>query len=146
MEVDAAFIPAVGIQIDEAFCNIPLYFVENQGQLDERVAYYVQGVDKTLYFAEDGVTIVMNRAVEEGEAKKLIEPDSSGLYLEQYSPLEVERWVLKLDFVEVNTDVLIKGEQRSETVISYFHGKPEDWQTGVPTYTQLVYENSNGMV
>ena len=31
---------------------MPLYFVENRGQVDSRVAYYVQGSDKSIYFTE----------------------------------------------------------------------------------------------
>ena len=43
----------------QSFGKLPLYFVENQGQLDERVAYYIQGSDKTLYFTPDGVTFAL---------------------------------------------------------------------------------------
>ncbi len=42
----AAPMPPVSLD----FGRTPLYFVENQGQMDARVAYYVQGRDKTLYF------------------------------------------------------------------------------------------------
>ena len=37
---------------------MPLYFIENRGQLDSRVAYYVQGRDTTLYFTAEGMTLV----------------------------------------------------------------------------------------
>lgn len=36
------------------FGQMPLYFIKNRGQLDERVAYYIQGSDKTLYFTAEG--------------------------------------------------------------------------------------------
>ncbi len=45
--------------LQAALAQLPLYFVENQGQVDERVAYYVQGSDKTLYFTPQGVTFVL---------------------------------------------------------------------------------------
>ena len=38
---------------------MPLYFVENRGQVDSRVAYYVQGSDKTIYFTREGVTFAL---------------------------------------------------------------------------------------
>jgi hypothetical protein len=36
-------------RISEAFGKLPLYFVENRGQLDSRVAYYVQGRDTSVF-------------------------------------------------------------------------------------------------
>ncbi len=33
-----------------------------------------------------------------------------------------------------------KGAQEpTQTVISYFKGQPDEWQTGLPTYARLVY-------
>jgi hypothetical protein len=37
--------PAARARILESFGRMPLYFVENQGQVDPRVAYYVLGSD-----------------------------------------------------------------------------------------------------
>lgn len=41
------------------FGKLPLYFAENRGQLDDRVACYVQGSDKTLYFTAAGVAFAL---------------------------------------------------------------------------------------
>jgi hypothetical protein len=41
---------ATKARVQAALAQLPLYFVENRGQVDEHVAYYVQGSDKTLYF------------------------------------------------------------------------------------------------
>ncbi len=38
---------------------MPLYFIPNDGQMDEPVAFYVQGKDKTLYFTPEGITLVL---------------------------------------------------------------------------------------
>ena len=46
---------ATTAQIRETYGTLPLYFIENQGQLDSRVAYYIQGGDKTIYFTGSGV-------------------------------------------------------------------------------------------
>jgi len=48
---------ATARHIRQALGQLPLYFVENQGQLDERVAYTIQGSDKTLYFTSEGVLL-----------------------------------------------------------------------------------------
>ena len=42
--------PRTRQRIVEAYGKLPLYFVENRGQLDARVAYYIQGRDTSVYF------------------------------------------------------------------------------------------------
>jgi hypothetical protein len=46
-------------RVQEAFGKLPLSFVENQGQVEGPVAYYVQGRDTTVYFTPEGVTIAL---------------------------------------------------------------------------------------
>lgn len=101
-------------EVEKAFGQLPIYFIENQGQMDREVAYYVQGADKTLYFTEQGITFTLNG--------------------------EESRWVVKLDFEGANA-VRPVGVDRQEAVFSYFKGKPEDWQSGVPAFSSLVYED-----
>lgn len=50
---------ATKAHLERTFGQLPLYFVENQGQMDEPVAYYIQGSDKTIYFTSGGVTFVL---------------------------------------------------------------------------------------
>ena len=45
-------------RVVEAYGQLPLYFIENQGQLDSQVSYYIQGRDKSIYFTPKGVTYV----------------------------------------------------------------------------------------
>ena len=113
--------PDGGISADRDFGKMPLYFIENQGQLDKEVGFYVQGSDKTLYFTPQGVTIALSGKKAESE--------------------ETQRWVVKLDFVGANPDVRPRGEARQEAVISYFKGKPGDWKKGLSTYSRIVYPN-----
>ena len=46
-------------QVRKNYGKLPLYFIENQGQMDPRVAYYIQGGDKSIYFTGDGVTFAL---------------------------------------------------------------------------------------
>ena len=41
---------------------MPLYFIANKGQVDEQVDYYVQGLDKSIYFTAEGVTFALSGA------------------------------------------------------------------------------------
>lgn len=109
---------ADSLGIDRDFGKMPLYFIANQGRLDGRVAYYVQGVDKSIYFASDGLTYVLDGRGAGGG-----------------------RFALKLDFVGANAGVRPSGEEKTGAVVSYFRGKPEEWKTGLPAYSRIVYKD-----
>ena len=95
--------------------KMPLHFVENRGQVDGPVKYYVQGKDKSVYFTKEGVTF----ALKDRE--------------------RAERWVMRLGF-EGASEVEPIGQAASKGIVSYFKGSKEDWKTGIPTYRKLVYK------
>ena len=62
---------AVAEGVPEAAPLLPtaqLYFIENRGQTDSAVHYYLQGKDKTLYFTPTGVTIALDQTQEDGDS------------------------------------------------------------------------------
>jgi len=129
--------------VNESFGQLPLYFVENRGQLDPRVAYYVQGRDKTLYFTAQGITFSLTgrqdrkAAPEVSVQKASLRPAASGIESNQEGGQQ--RWVVKLDFVGANPGVKPVGQDQTEAVISYFKGTRDQWQAGLRTYATIVY-------
>lgn len=126
--------------IEQNLAQLPLYFIENQGQLDEQVAYYIQGRDTSVYFTATGVTFAQTTPMIEQN------PAEEGFY--QANPIDwvangtnraAQRWSVKLDFVGANPEVRPIGETQTEAVISYFKGKPEEWHAGLPTYRRIAY-------
>jgi len=116
--------PAVKLEAD--FGRMPLHFIPNKGQLDKRVDYYVQGRDQSLYFGPCGVTFVLTSPERESAGER---------------PAAAARWVVKLDFVGADPAVRPQGRDETGAVISYFKGKPEEWRTGLPAYSRIVYRN-----
>jgi len=120
-------------RIQAAYGKLPLYFIENKGQVDSQVAYYVQGADTTLYFARDGVTFGLTGEQGCGGgscfAKNLAGPQPMG------------RWAVKLDFVGANPKATVKGEAATSAKISYFKGPKETWKTGLATFGRVVYSD-----
>jgi hypothetical protein len=114
-----AFVPTQGSRTDADFGRIPLHFIPNEGQVDGPAAFYVQGKDKTIYFAPEGLTFVLSGPRES-------------------TP---ERWVVKLDFVDADPEAIPASLEKSGAVISYFKGKPEDWITGLPASSKIVYRD-----
>ena len=154
------------VKAEVDFGRMPLYFVENKGQMDERVAYYVQGKDKTIYFSSGGVTFVLvspGSSKQETEGKDLlglkhgadmnsgagqVHSLNSGLVARDSvrgtsgeGSKAAECWVVKLEFIGANRDVRPLGQDKTGAIISYFKGKPEEWRTGLPTYSRIVYRN-----
>ncbi|HMV84552.1 MAG TPA: SBBP repeat-containing protein [Blastocatellia bacterium] len=104
--------------LNSAFGKLPLYFVENRGQADDRVAFYIQGKDKTVYFTPEGVTFSL-----------------SG------KPGAAARHTVKLDFVGANSNVRPIGLEQSEAVFSHFSGGQKQWKGGLKSYSKIVYRN-----
>jgi len=142
--------PSSAMKIDPDFGRMPLYFIPNTGQMDERVAYYTQGKDKALYFTSEGITLALLKpaprdvsTTSSGRAERAermgtrrdVRPDLSGAK-DDGPP---DRWAVKIDFIGANRESKPLGEAKTEAVVSYFKGKPEEWKAGLPTYSKLVY-------
>jgi hypothetical protein len=136
-------LPIAKAKVQETFGKLPLYFIENRGQLDARVAYYVQGADTTVYFTSDGITFALT-----GKGDRPVAPDRPGHQASLHpvafgtAPAQDptrQRWALKLDFIGANPDVQPTAQDPTPAVISYFKGPASQWKTGLKTYTTLVY-------
>jgi hypothetical protein len=104
--------------LQRALDSAPPAFVENRGQTDGRVIYYVSGRDKTLYFTEEGVTLGLAGAAGEGRGS----------------------WVMKLDYLGARRVRPVGGDPTGATV-SHFRGKPSSWLSGIPTFRKIVYRD-----
>lgn len=105
------------------FGRVPVFFVPNRGQTDDRVGFYVKGANKTIYFAPEGVTFALSYPAHAGNDR------------------ESERYVVKLDFLGSRQDVKPEGLEKTGASISYFRGKPEEWKTGLPAYSGIIYRD-----
>ena len=130
------------VKLEANYGKMPLYFIANKGQLDDRVAYYVQGKDKSIYFCPGEVTFVLNTNSDKIQSIKsgLIDENPLRKILDKADKV-TERWAVKLEFVGGDRSVKPQGQEETGAIISYFKGKAEDWKTGIPTYSKIVYEN-----
>jgi hypothetical protein len=108
----------------EAYGKLPLLFIENQGQVDEAVSYYVKASGQTIYFTEKSIVFDLVRS--DG-----VEADNTD-----------DRLVFSLDFLGANSQLTIEGNGKDSAVVNYFIGnEPENWYANVPTYRELVYRD-----
>ena len=111
-------------QVMQRLAESRLVFVENDGQLDDRVRYYVQGADAALYFTDRGVRMSLSP---EGTHKPAASAGDT-------------RWVIDHAFLNA-ASVKPIAIKRSETTVSYFKGGKEDWHAGLATYERITYPN-----
>src|SRR6266511_3406246 len=67
---------AAAVRVAKA--RLPVYFIENRGQVDARVAYYVHGANKIVYFTSQGITMVLSRPLQRQSPQANVARVSSG--------------------------------------------------------------------
>ncbi len=103
-------------RVQAAYGNLPLSFIQNNGQVDQTVMFYEQGPGHATSFTEGGVSLSLS-----GPAAKTAE--------------------VTLVPVGGNPHPVIVAEGLQEGKINYFVGNdPTQWKTGVPTYQAVRYQ------
>jgi len=108
---------AQALSVNAGYGTMPLCFIPNEGQVGGPAIFYVQGTDKTIYFAADGLTFVLSGP-----------PGSTAA-----------RWVVKMDFVGANPNATPVSLEKSGAIFSFFKGKPENWRPGISGSSKIVY-------
>ena len=90
--------------------SMPLAFIPNVGQTDERVHYCAKGPDHAIYFTPESVVLALNG------------------------------FALFLRFVGAGPQVWLEGRRQGEGRAHYFAGRdPFRWQTNLPVYGEVLY-------
>jgi Beta-propeller repeat len=103
-------------RLQNNFGKLPLTFIENQGQADERIAYYTHSPGHSLTFTRDGHALRLSRANDEG----------------------TQAHTIKVELVE-GAPERIESLQRAPGIVSYFKGPKEQWKTAIPTHSKIGY-------
>jgi uncharacterized repeat protein (TIGR01451 family) len=132
----AAVAPSGTDQLAPASRRIPLTFIENVGQSDERVHFQAHNGNTTLFLADDALWVSLTGP--------LSKPDPL-LETETLDTVDVEtetnRGVnLKLSFVDANPHPRLEPFDRLKTQVSFFIGNdPSQWQTNAPAWGGVRY-------
>lgn len=105
--------------------HLPVYFIKNQGQAPPEVAYYVQGRHAGAWFTPSAVYYTLRKP---GPFR----PAST-------SPDTVS--TVQLFFERANPDARLETGAPAAAQVSYFRGPREQWRTGLPTYSSVVYRD-----
>jgi hypothetical protein len=100
----------------QSYGRLPLSSIENQGQADPRIAFYVQSPGRSLYFTRDGHTLRLTRG--KGD--------------------DAKAHTIKVDLVEAAAE-RIESLERAPGIVSYFKGTKDQWKTAIPTHARIGY-------
>ncbi len=110
-------------QAQVTYGSLPLYFIQNDGQVDEQVKYYEKSRGHATFFMEDGVYIGLHKT---GNSESNENNQSS---------------MIKLSFVDGKEKPEITAEGVQQGKVNYFRGNnPAKWRTKVPTYQTVSYK------
>ena len=115
--------------------RMPLYFIENRGQLDSSVAFTVRGRQTSLDFGASGMTIVRTSRRREAGL------EDASLPRGVRSSIPSTTSTVRLEFLGANPRPAVRPADPTSAVVSYFEGPRESWKTGLPTYGSIVYED-----
>ena len=95
---------------DALFQAFPLYFIENRGQVEEPVGFYLEGREASVYFTPGGVTYALT-----GQgAVKATAPSAHEISHSAARSGAVSRWAVKLDFVGADGTVWNGPKKRDQ--------------------------------
>jgi hypothetical protein len=96
--------------------KFPMSFIQNEGQLDQDVAYYVQAPGTNFYFTPKGHILQLNS----GKGK------------------EIRSHSIKIEMIDAATE-RVESQQLASGLVSYFKGGKNEWRTGVPIHNKIGY-------
>jgi hypothetical protein len=147
------------IKRDPGFGNIPLYFIPNHGQVDEKVRFYAKTPAYTLWMTKEGLMfdsvkkVEVKAEVEEGHPSQekhtppFGHPSQEGnkkIPSSTYSThsTKIERDVSRLIFPGANKNHEMVPVELCQHQVNYLKGKdPSKWQTGIRTSKAVLYED-----
>ncbi len=100
--------------------HTPAFFIENRGQLDPSVAYYLLGRSANIFLQPDRTTLVWPADATAGRTAATS---------------------LAIAFADPNPAPGIDGRDRTPTRVSYFTGPASSWTTDLATYSAVRYSD-----
>jgi hypothetical protein len=122
---------------DADFGNIPLYFIPNKGQVNERAKFYAKTSRYTLWMTKQGLvfdSVKAHSTERRAQSKRLKTsiPQSS----------KIERDVSRLLFRNANKNPEIVPLELTEYKVNYFTGNDKSkWKTGISTSKAVLYKD-----
>jgi hypothetical protein len=132
--------PEVRAKAMQAYGRMPLSFVENHGQKDTTVRFYIEGAGGTMFFTDkEVVTEFVKRDTPVGNKGK--PPLLPGADKSTTAVME-ERLVLRRQFLNTDSTGQLIGTKPLPGKVNVFRGNdPSKWKQNISTYSEIKYQN-----
>lgn len=122
-------------QIIKILNNLPLYFVENRGQLNECVKYHLKIANGNAYFSSGEIVYQFLHKKNEGKGR-----EKWLICKEKKIGEEVREENIHVRFLAANKGLKLEGIKEREAKFSYFRGEnPRKWVKRVRSYHKVLY-------
>lgn len=121
------------LQVEASYGNLPLAFEPNRGQTDPRVKFVSRAGHRTLWLTNDEAVLAVGRRSQTTQ--------TDGTHEAARKQGDIASAILRMKFIGASSNPRIKGESRQKGAVNYFMGKPDEWRTGVPTYSRVRYSS-----
>jgi hypothetical protein len=126
-------------RVFENYGKLPLYFEPNNGQTDHQVRFLSKGKSYTLFLTPDEAVLSFSRN-NRSKATNLFRKKITGN--KDLPSGQPANCVLRMKYLGSQLPAAITGIDRQQTRSNYFTGNdPENWQTDIPNYAKVKYEN-----
>ncbi|MFB3895545.1 MAG: hypothetical protein ACE14V_04505 [bacterium] len=146
--------PALKARVTQSYGKLPISFVENKGQMDSTVRYYVSGASGTMFFTKDAMVMEFVKREKPPEPQPMVQdttmlpmpPDKFGRERPPFStsttPVKETRLVLKKQFVGINPKCVVVGEEELPGKVNILRGSdPSKWKQNIATFKRIRYKN-----
>lgn len=134
--------------VQEGYAKLPITFVENSGQTNDRVRYFARGTHYAFFLTPDEVVLSLMKASRRAAREEHPISRKPGFMVNaRYSNAGMEEpsqegIALALQFIGANSAVRIIGTERAQGSVNYIRGThPSESQTGLPHYMEVVYSD-----
>jgi len=123
----------------KTYGKLPLYFIENRGQVDGAVRFYEKGGGHATFFTTDGVVISLTKTDKKSYEKSSFNKDILGPETKEQE--EHTTGVVSLSFVGANKAPRVVADEKQAGRVNYFVGNDKTkWRTNIPTYGAVTYK------
>ena len=114
-------------KLKASFARVPLHFEVNEGQADEQVKFLSHGKDYGLFLTPNETVITLKAGGQRQKAKDVTRNT---------------QYAIRMKLVGANPQPKVVGSKKLPGIVNYFIGNdPKKWQTNVPTYAKVKYED-----
>jgi hypothetical protein len=135
---------------DINFGKIPLYFVANKGQVNEKALFYAKASRYTLWLTKEGLVFDSTHPAPSGHPSQerhtppFGHPSQEGNYEHHYSPrlTKIDRDVSGLFFLDADKNPEVVPVEETKLKVNYFKGKDKSqWHCDIPTSQAVLYKS-----